>query len=136
MCLRCEDTKTLAEFKKKVVRSRLCKCECGGLLKPRVVFYGEELPMRFYNNVEKVCRRRGGRAHGPRVSHGLRPLPRVCRGFGVSPVYKSSPEHCLTSSGAGGILREKVSFSCVKPTPSQGRLRGAGGGGCSEMLCI
>ncbi len=50
-----EDEKTREEFQRKLQRSKVCRCECGGLLKPNIVFYGEELPVKFFNNVDKAC---------------------------------------------------------------------------------
>eukprot|EP00667_Euglena_gracilis_P013316 EG_transcript_13722 len=55
-CLRCAATAPFEDYGRRLLRSKVCRCECGGLLKPNIVFYGEELPARFFSNVDKDVR--------------------------------------------------------------------------------
>ncbi|KAJ3261153.1 NAD-dependent protein deacetylase sirtuin-2 [Boothiomyces macroporosus] len=45
----CGKRYTIEEFKKQVFQRKNPTCECEGLIKPDIVFFGEQLPNNFYN---------------------------------------------------------------------------------------
>ncbi|EGF81724.1 hypothetical protein BATDEDRAFT_18937 [Batrachochytrium dendrobatidis JAM81] len=45
----CGKTYTIQEFKSALINTPIPRCECGGLIKPDIVFFGESLPRRFYD---------------------------------------------------------------------------------------
>ena len=47
-CLDCNQEYTLADYEPAVLDGIVPHCECGGLMKPDVVFFGEEIPEEFY----------------------------------------------------------------------------------------
>lgn len=52
-CLQCKRDYSLGEIIDIIKRSEIPKCRCGGVIKPDVVFYGENLPTEFYTLYEK-----------------------------------------------------------------------------------
>lgn len=56
-CPKCKTDYPIKEFFEHVEKSELYKCPkstCPGIIKPKVVFYGENLPESFYGFMEKV----------------------------------------------------------------------------------
>ncbi|KAF8071129.1 sirt2 [Scenedesmus sp. PABB004] len=52
-CIRCAAEHSLAHVKAAVFADEICTCtQCGGLVKPDIVFFGEQLPDRFYERME------------------------------------------------------------------------------------
>ncbi|XP_064550572.1 NAD-dependent protein deacetylase Sirt2 [Drosophila montana] len=53
-CLKCKHEYDMAWMKKKIFADELPSCEeCNGLVKPDIVFFGENLPANFYNSPEE-----------------------------------------------------------------------------------
>lgn len=52
-CLDCEEEFDLSEYESTVLDGVIPYCSCGGLIKPDVVFFGDEIPEAFY----KILRR-------------------------------------------------------------------------------
>ena len=49
-CLRCDQVYESASFRESAASGTTPRCEaCGGVLKPEIVFYGEELPLQALN---------------------------------------------------------------------------------------
>lgn len=42
-CLECEKKFSFGEIKKQVLNNKIPKCECGGIIKPKITFFGEML---------------------------------------------------------------------------------------------
>jgi len=53
-CLKCEKQYADDYFREDVAAGRVPRCQCGGILKPDVVFYGENLPERAYIEAERA----------------------------------------------------------------------------------
>eukprot|EP00940_MAST-03C_sp_MAST-3C-sp2_P001208 g1208.t1 len=47
-CVECKKQYPIADMRKDIKASRIPKCSCGGVPKPDIVFFGEDLPKRFY----------------------------------------------------------------------------------------
>jgi len=53
-CIQCKKAEDIEEVKKAVFSDVIPKCkECGGLVKPDIVFFGESLPSRFFGKVSE-----------------------------------------------------------------------------------
>mmetsp|Transcript_67413 Transcript_67413/g.161701 ORF Transcript_67413/g.161701 Transcript_67413/m.161701 type:complete len:308 (+) Transcript_67413:84-1007(+) len=46
-CIRCKRQKTLEWTRRQIFAGAVPRCECGGLVKPAIVFFGEDLPSKF-----------------------------------------------------------------------------------------
>ncbi len=53
-CLDCNKEHPIKEFLKHVEEQIIHKCECSGLVKPDIIFFGEDMPKRFIENVENI----------------------------------------------------------------------------------
>jgi len=53
-CIVCQKEADMKEYMKHVGDQKIYKCECSGLIKPDIVFFGEDLPMRFFENVNEM----------------------------------------------------------------------------------
>ncbi|KAF6251609.1 DHS-like NAD/FAD-binding domain-containing protein [Scenedesmus sp. NREL 46B-D3] len=52
-CIKCNKEHSLEHVKQAVFADDICHCtSCGGLVKPDIVFFGEQLPARFYERME------------------------------------------------------------------------------------
>ncbi|KAI8475473.1 MAG: NAD-dependent deacetylase sirtuin-2-like protein, partial [Monoraphidium minutum] len=52
-CIKCGEEHSMGYVKKAVLADEICHCSaCGGLVKPDIVFFGENLPERFYEMAE------------------------------------------------------------------------------------
>uniref|UniRef100_A0A383W007 Deacetylase sirtuin-type domain-containing protein n=1 Tax=Tetradesmus obliquus TaxID=3088 RepID=A0A383W007_TETOB len=52
-CIKCHREHSLEHVKQAVFADDICHCtSCGGLVKPDIVFFGEQLPDRFYQRME------------------------------------------------------------------------------------
>ena len=47
-CLECDNEYQLSEYEQTVLDGIIPHCDCGGLIKPDVIFFGEEIPEDFY----------------------------------------------------------------------------------------
>jgi len=47
-CIECHKEFTYEHVREKVFAGEVCRCECGGLVKPDIVFFGEALPEEFF----------------------------------------------------------------------------------------
>lgn len=47
-CLSCEKAYTIEDIKDSLMAGQVPYCECTGIIKPDIVFFGEQLPMEFY----------------------------------------------------------------------------------------
>jgi len=55
-CIQCEAKYDLLELKEKILLDEDAKCKsCGGWVKPNIVFFGEALPPRFFDEAELDC---------------------------------------------------------------------------------
>lgn len=52
-CRKCNEKFSYSHFIDDILNSRIPKCNCGGVIKPDVTFFGESLPMDFYNLLER-----------------------------------------------------------------------------------
>ena len=50
-CLGCNQAHSSAHVKQAVFEDRIPRCRCGDLIKPDIVFFGEQLPERFFDMV-------------------------------------------------------------------------------------
>mmetsp|Transcript_8728 Transcript_8728/g.7689 ORF Transcript_8728/g.7689 Transcript_8728/m.7689 type:complete len:196 (+) Transcript_8728:629-1216(+) len=50
----CRKEASLEEYLKHVEQEKIFRCECGKVIKPDIVFFGESLPDKFVNNVPKI----------------------------------------------------------------------------------
>lgn len=48
-CLNCDEQYQFADYEQTVLDGIIPHCECGGVIKPDVVFFGEEIPEQFYD---------------------------------------------------------------------------------------
>lgn len=48
-CMDCKAAYGFDEIKTTLENGEVCKCRCGGVIKPDIVFFGEELPRKFYD---------------------------------------------------------------------------------------
>ena len=53
-CIECKKEASMEEFNTFVAKEEILICECGGLVKPDIVFFGEKLPESFYLNVPNI----------------------------------------------------------------------------------
>ncbi|MBC7777930.1 MAG: silent information regulator protein Sir2 [Phycisphaerae bacterium] len=49
-CVRCDRQYLGSEIKKSIIEKKIPRCNCGGLIKPDIVFFGEGLPNQFHTN--------------------------------------------------------------------------------------
>ena len=55
-CIRCEEKVNMEEFREKIRCDQDPTCRnCGGWVKPSIVFFGEALPPRFFDEAEIDC---------------------------------------------------------------------------------
>merc|ERR1712137_149 len=47
-CVTCKAPFSTSDYKAQIFEDKIPKCECGGLVKPNITFFGEELPERFW----------------------------------------------------------------------------------------
>mmetsp|Transcript_50585 Transcript_50585/g.82758 ORF Transcript_50585/g.82758 Transcript_50585/m.82758 type:complete len:619 (+) Transcript_50585:45-1901(+) len=52
-CLGCNQAHSSAHVKQAVFEDRIPRCRCGDLIKPDIVFFGEQLPERFFDMVKE-----------------------------------------------------------------------------------
>jgi len=52
-CRKCKTTYKYQDYKDVMAQGDVPYCSCGGVVKPNVVFYGEDLPAYFFVNLEK-----------------------------------------------------------------------------------
>jgi len=52
-CRKCQKTYKFEDYKDVMSLGEIPKCSCGGVVKPDVVFFGENLPRRFFAHLEK-----------------------------------------------------------------------------------
>src|SRR5690554_435430 len=48
-CLDCHSAYNLSDYKQRVLNDLIPYCNCGGIIKPDITFFGENLPSAFYN---------------------------------------------------------------------------------------
>ena len=53
-CINCKKSHKIEEFRKCVENETILKCSCEGLVKPDIVFFGENLPMEFFDSIKKL----------------------------------------------------------------------------------
>ena len=53
-CLSCNKEASSEEFFKHLEAQTIYKCECSGLVKPDIVFFGERMPDTFFKSMEKI----------------------------------------------------------------------------------
>ncbi|ELP92667.1 NAD-dependent deacetylase sirtuin-2, putative [Entamoeba invadens IP1] len=53
-CLKCKKLVQKDEFIDDVMLGKVSKCKCGGVIKPDIVFFGENLPKRFFDSFKYV----------------------------------------------------------------------------------
>jgi len=53
-CTACKKEANIREFMWHLKYEKIRRCECSGLIKPDIVFFGEDLPKRFYDNMDKI----------------------------------------------------------------------------------
>jgi len=53
-CIKCSSPAPIEEFLKHLEDLKIYKCECSGLIKPDIVFFGETMPEEFFLNFEKI----------------------------------------------------------------------------------
>ncbi len=51
-CLTCDKTYSFCELEATILNRQVPLCNCGGVIKPNVVFFGEQLPFEFYDIYE------------------------------------------------------------------------------------
>jgi NAD-dependent deacetylase len=57
-CIRCyNEVLVNPTIEEQVRRGRIPRCQCGGVLKPNVILFGEQLPMRIFNQAMEEARR-------------------------------------------------------------------------------
>lgn len=54
-CIKCQKEFPIEELKEHIKQETIAYCECKGLVKPDIVFFGEPLPSKFGNNVKKMA---------------------------------------------------------------------------------
>lgn len=47
-CIECHKEADIAQWKEKAAKEEADHCACGGLVKPDIVFFGEQLPQAFF----------------------------------------------------------------------------------------
>jgi len=53
-CIECGKEASVEEFMKNVEYQTIYKCQCSGLIKPDIIFFGELLPKIFFENLKKI----------------------------------------------------------------------------------
>jgi len=53
-CIVCKKEACIKEYFEHVDKQMIYKCECKGLIKPDIVFFGEDLPVRFFKNLKEM----------------------------------------------------------------------------------
>ena len=53
-CLKCKKTAQTSSIKEIILKGTIPYCQCGGLFRPKVLFYEEKMPVKFTNNAIKV----------------------------------------------------------------------------------
>lgn len=48
-CRSCGQEYSINEYEKDILEEKIPRCQCGGIIKPDIVFYGEQLPSEFYD---------------------------------------------------------------------------------------
>jgi NAD-dependent deacetylase len=57
-CVRCYEVVPIdPAFQQKIAEGRMPRCHCGGVLKPNVILFGEQLPIRVLNDAMAEARR-------------------------------------------------------------------------------
>jgi len=57
-CIRCYREVTVdPQMEQQVRKGRIPRCQCGGVLKPNVILFGEQLPIRVFNQAMEAARR-------------------------------------------------------------------------------
>ena len=56
-CIKCDKQHDIEKLREKIMNDEDPKCDCGreGLIKPNIVFFGEQLPARFFEEAEIDC---------------------------------------------------------------------------------
>jgi len=54
-CLKCKKTAQTTSVKETVLKGDVPYCQCSGLLRPKVLFYEEKMPIKFTNNKSKIA---------------------------------------------------------------------------------
>jgi len=54
-CLKCKKTARTANIKETILQGTIPYCQCGGLFRPKVLFYEEKMPVKFTNNTNKIA---------------------------------------------------------------------------------
>jgi NAD-dependent SIR2 family protein deacetylase len=52
-CLKCRKAYVLKDIKEDILADHIPRCVCGGIIKPDVVFFGENLPEEFYRALDE-----------------------------------------------------------------------------------
>ena len=52
-CIRCQKSASIDDVRKTILARQIPVCDCGGIIKPNIVFFGEELPEAFLDNYER-----------------------------------------------------------------------------------
>jgi len=53
-CIKCKSVRKIEEFKEAIAKQTVLKCDCGGLVKPDIVFFGEALPPEFFLHMKTI----------------------------------------------------------------------------------
>lgn len=53
-CLKCKKQQDLEQMIKNIIKEKIYYCQCGGLVRPNILFYEEKMPKKFDKNVEKL----------------------------------------------------------------------------------
>ena len=54
-CLKCKKTAQTESVKETIIKGKVPHCQCGGLIRPKVLFYEEKMPIKFTNNKSKIA---------------------------------------------------------------------------------
>ena len=47
-CIKCNKEYKIQEFRASVLQDKILICNCGGKVKPDIIFFGEKLPPNFF----------------------------------------------------------------------------------------
>jgi NAD-dependent deacetylase sirtuin 2 len=54
-CIDCRKEFSQDWIKNEILAGKVARCECGGLVKPDIIFFGENLPAKFFDSLKEVC---------------------------------------------------------------------------------
>lgn len=110
-CIKCHRKYDGAKFKEKLMKDQVINCECGGYVKPSIVFFGEGLPERFFQSWEDDTELFGCHRHAGSDDEDEEVVPYVAIIAGTS--LKVHPFASLPEELPGWMPRVLVNMELV-----------------------